>query len=166
MNTPDIFSTARLSLAPLGLQHSPFIMELVNTPGWITFIGNRNVHSAADATAYIGRIINNPKIKYWVVNLNDSNIPIGIITFIKRDYLHAPDIGFAFLPQYSGNGYAYEAAHTVLQQLLQHNNNTHILATTIPSNEHSIRLLTKLGLRFDKEIEVEKEKLHVYAIAV
>ena len=167
MTTADFFTTQRLSLSPLTLNENHFIKELVNSEGWIKFIGNRNVHSVEDANSYIQRILANPKVKYWVVKLNDSNTSIGVITFIKRDYLDAPDIGFAFLPQYNNSGYAYEAAHEVLTQLKQLNTNyAYIMATTIPSNESSIRLLTKLGLEFNKEIEVEKEKLRVYAVGI
>jgi hypothetical protein len=39
------------------------------------------------------------------------------------------------------------------------------MATTVPDNLSSIKLLTKLGLHFDKEIEVESEKLRVYSNA-
>jgi len=166
MTTPDCITTPRLSLSPLTLNDNHFIAALVNTEGWIKFIGNRNVHSIEDANGYIQRILSNPKIKYWVAKLTDSNTAIGVVTFIKRDYLDAPDIGFAFLPEYGSCGYAYEAAHAVLQQLVQQNNNSYILATTIPTNENSIKLLTKLGLRFDKVIEVETNTLHVYAIAI
>ena len=166
MTTPDCITTPRLSLSALTLNDNHFIAALVNTEGWIKFIGNRNVHSIEDANGYIQRILSNPKIKYWVAKLNDTDTAIGVVTFIKRDYLDAPDIGFAFLPEYGNNGYAYEAAHAVLQQLIQNNNCASILATTIPTNENSIRLLTKLGLKFNKVIEVEKDVLHVYAMAI
>jgi [ribosomal protein S5]-alanine N-acetyltransferase len=159
------FTTDRLLIQPLTINDNAFILELVNTDGWIKFIGNRNINSAADATAYIERIISNENITYWAVQLKGTTTLIGIITFIKRDYLEHHDIGFAFLPNFSNSGYAYEAAHTVLNGLTQNNNFTHILATTIPENISSIKLLKKLGLQFDKAIKVEEEALHVYAVA-
>jgi [ribosomal protein S5]-alanine N-acetyltransferase len=163
MPVQNHFTTARLLIQPLTINDNAFIQELVNTGGWIKFIGNRNINSAADATAYIERIISNKNITYWVVQLKSTTTLIGIITFIKRDYLDHHDIGFAFLPDFSKNGYAFEAAHTVLIGLLQNNNFTHILATTIPENISSIKLLKKLGLQFDKVIKVGEETLHVYA---
>jgi [ribosomal protein S5]-alanine N-acetyltransferase len=159
------FTTSRLVIQPLTVNDNIFILELVNTDGWIKFIGNRHINSAADATAYIERIISNKNITYWTVQLRNTTTLIGIITFIKRDYLPHHDIGFAFLPNFCNSGYAYEAAHTVLNELLQNNNFTHILATTIPENISSVKLLKKLGLQFDKAIKVDEESLHVYAAA-
>jgi len=56
------------------------------------------------------------------------------------------DIGFAFLPSFSNNGYAYEAANTVLKNVIHKYNLSHIFATTVPKNIISIKLLKKLGL--------------------
>ena len=142
-----------------------FIMALVNTKGWIKFIGDRNVHSKDDALAYIQRISAMQNLIYWVVRLTENGTPVGIISFIKRTYLDHFDIGFAFLPEFNGNGYAYEAAKGVLAVTGKHPEYSTILATTIPQNLQSIKLLTKLGLHFEKEIEVENEKLHVYSNA-
>ena len=108
-------STERLRLQLLTLEDYDFIEQLVNTNGWIEFIGDRNVHSKEDAVAYINKIINTENLFYWVVRIKGSNTPIGIISFLKRAYLEHFDIGFAFLPEYNGNGYAHEAAKKVWQ---------------------------------------------------
>ena len=101
-----------------------------------------------------------------MVKLKDDKTAIGVVTFIKRDYLDHHDIGFAFLPDFCGSGYAYEATLAVLNKMVQQHNHSHILATTIPENSNSIKLLEKLGLQFEKEIKVEKETLHVYAVSI
>jgi [ribosomal protein S5]-alanine N-acetyltransferase len=165
MSTQNSFTTERLSITPLSTDDNYFIMELVNTAGWIQFIGNRNIHSVADADAYIQRIKNNENVIYWTVKLKATGEAAGIVSFIKRDYLEHHDIGFAFLPAFFNKGYAYEAAGAVLNGLVQNNVFTHILATTIPQNISSITLLKKLGLQFDKTIEAEAETLHVYKAA-
>lgn len=156
--------TNRLILEPLHLDDAAFILELVNTQGWLQFIGNRNVNDLDDAQNYIQRILNNINVKYWVVRDQKKSLPIGIITFIKRDYLLYHDIGFAFLPQYQQNGYAYEASLAVLKTLQKENAHPHLLATTIPNNVQSIRLLEKLGFRFQEVIEVGNDKLSVYQL--
>ncbi|HEX8332352.1 MAG TPA: GNAT family N-acetyltransferase [Segetibacter sp.] len=158
----SFITTARLIIKPLGLSDDNFILELVNTEGWIKFIGNRNITSQAEASAYIQRILENEKVAYWVVHLTENGDKIGIVTFIKRDYLEHHDIGFAFLPAFCKKGYAYEATSAVLNQLIRDHNLSHIFATTVPENITSARLLNKIGLVFEKEIEVEKEKLHLY----
>lgn len=155
--------TERLSMDLVKTEDHDFIMALINTKGWLDFIGDRNVHSTAEANAYIIKIINTPDLFYWVVRMKGENLPVGIISFIKRSYLESFDIGFAFLPAFNGNGYAYEAAKAVLLMVSNHTAYYPVLATTIPENEKSIRLLTKLGLHFEKEITVGEERLLLYS---
>jgi [ribosomal protein S5]-alanine N-acetyltransferase len=158
------YITDRLVLTPLSLADSDFIYNLVNTPEWIKFIGDRNIKTQADANIYVEKIINNPKVNYWVVQLISTKISIGIITFIKRDYLEFHDIGFAFLPQYTKMGYAFEASKVVLYDSINNNNHQQILATTVKENTHSINLLQKLGFCFNKEIKNGNDLLSVYSI--
>ncbi len=160
-----LLTTDRLLIEPLTVNDNNFILELLNTDGWIKFIGNRNVTSQVEATAYIQKINDNPNTTYWVVKIKNNQTKIGIITFIKRDYLEHHDIGFAFLPNFANNGYAYEATNAVLKNVIHQYNLSYIFATTVPENIISIKLLKKLGLFFDKEIEVEKEKLLVYGVS-
>jgi [ribosomal protein S5]-alanine N-acetyltransferase len=154
--------TERLHLQPLNESDANFIQELVNTEGWLKFIGNRNVNNQSDAIAYIHKINANENVSYWVVNPIENKQPIGIVTLIKRDYLDNHDIGFAFLPNAQSKGYAFEAAQSVLEYLESNKYLDKILATTIPKNTSSIKLLNKLGLNFEKEINVAGEVLHVY----
>src|SRR3954452_9476485 len=153
MDVQPFIITERLIIQPLTLNDDSFILELVNTEGWIKFIGNRNVTSTSEAGAYIQKILENKNISYWVVKLKDSQESIGIITYIKRDYLPHHDIGFAFLPNASKQGYAFEATTAVLQKLISERNLSYILATTVPENINSIKLLKRMGLVFEKEME-------------
>lgn len=140
--------TERLLLKALAINDDEFIFELVNTEGWIKFIGNRNITSSNDAKTYIQKILHNENIFYWVVQLKEQDENIGLITFIKRDYLDHHDIGFAFLPRFFNKGYAYEASLALLKTLIDEVNPPHILATTIPENESSIKLLKKNRTNF------------------
>lgn len=160
---PPKFSTPRLFLDIIIEDDHDFILSLVNTKGWLQFIGDRNVHSKDDSIKYIKRIKNTPDLFYWLVRLKDSKNPIGIISFLKRSYLEHFDIGFAFLPNFNGHGYAYEAAKKVLSVASKKAEYSPILATTVPQNVRSIKLLAKLGLHFIKEIEVQNEMLHIYS---
>lgn len=158
------YQTERLLLNKLTIADTEFIRELVNTQEWIAFIGDRSIHTIEDAKKYVQKIIDNPNITYWVVKLKHEALSIGIITFIKRDYLASHDIGFAFLPEYAKKGYAFEAAASVLNDAIISDKHRQILATTMRENTNSINLLNKLGLRFEKEIQVEKDVLSIYAI--
>lgn len=158
-------NTERLVITSLTAEDSSFILELVNTEGWLTFIGNRNVYTKEDASAYIERIKSNKNIQYWVVRLRQNKTPVGIITLIKRDYLQYPDVGFAFLPRFGGKGYAYEATKAVLHFILKENSYDQIVAITIPGNARSVGLLKKLHFRFEKRITDNNEELELYSMA-
>ncbi len=162
MNTN--YKTERLVLRELTAADNQFIFELVNTAGWIKFIGDRNIKTNEDADNYIQKIISNPNIGYRVVTLADSLTAIGLVTFIKRNYLDYHDIGFAFLPYYNKQGYAFEATKEVLNELLNSGEHSTILASTIPENTSSIQLLKKLGFSFTKKITHEGLALELYAI--
>ena len=158
------YKTNRLQLRMLTETDAAFIFELVNTAGWIKFIGDRNIKDTGDAVNYIQKIISNPAISYRVVTLRDDETAIGVVTFIKRDYLDHHDIGFAFLPAYNKQGYAFEATKEFLDDLLNSGEQETILATTIPENSSSIQLLKKLGFNFSKEINHEGQALQLFSI--
>lgn len=161
MENQHSLTTNRLTLSPLTLSDSTFILALLNTDGWKQFIGTRLVTTLEEAIAYIERIACNANTIYWVVRLKPNETPIGLVTFIKRDYLPHADIGFALLPQYTGKGYAYEATNAVLKQVVG-NGETTLQAITVPENVRSISLLKKLGFAFEREIEENGEKLQVF----
>ncbi len=159
------FHTERLTIQPLAEADVAFIQELLNTEGWIKFIGDRNIHSKEDALAYIKKVTDNPAIHYWTVSTKDDQQPIGLVTLIQRDYLGQPDIGFAFLPACAGKGYAYEAAKALLEQVLRNDAINAVHAVVLPDNKNSIRLVEKLGLAFDRFVNIEEEELHIYSIS-
>jgi [ribosomal protein S5]-alanine N-acetyltransferase len=158
------YKTDRLLLRALTTADTAFIFELVNTDGWIKFIGDRNVHNSEDAERYIQKILSNPDVNYLVVTLHDEQTAVGIVTLIKRNYLQHHDIGFAFLPTYAKQGYAFEASAAVLADLLKSKQHQTILATTLKENVSSIQLLQKLGFSFSKEITNETDTLQLYSI--
>lgn len=162
MGNKKTISTSRLIIDQLSVDDSLFIFELVNTQGWLTFIGDKEIRSTDDAASYIKKINATQSTIYWTVRLKTSNSPIGIVTFIKRDHLPHHDIGFAFLPAFYGKGYAFEATTAVLTHLARNKLFTTILAITLPHNTSSIKLLQKLGLEYSMEIKNENKSLHIY----
>jgi RimJ/RimL family protein N-acetyltransferase len=157
--------TARLILKKLSVGDDDFILSIVNSKGWLENIGDRNIHSKKEAVEYIKKILWTENFVYWVVRTRDTNTPIGIISLIKRSYLENFDIGFAFLPQYSNNGYAYESANAVLLMVSRLPEFKIVLATTLFTNKNSIKLLEKLGFRFEKENVTENSRMHIYTNA-
>ncbi|WP_413513223.1 GNAT family N-acetyltransferase [Myroides odoratus] len=157
--------TERLLITKLNHQDNAFIIELVNAPGWLKFIGNRNIYDTLDAQYYIQNILDNPRSTFWVVKLKTTQESIGVISLIKRDYLAFHDIGFAFLPTFSRLGYAYEATKYMLAVFKKEKKHPILYGTTLPDNKNSIQLLMRLGFTFEKLIEVEEESLNLYQLA-
>lgn len=157
--------TSRLILTTLNETDSIFIKQLTNTEGWLQFIGNRNIYSTTQATEYILKIKTNPFVIYWKVSLKKNLTPIGVITLIKRDYLDYYDIGFAFLPEFSKQGFAFEATKKVLSSSIDLMESKSLLAVTNPKNKRSINLLKKLGMQLSKTIKRDNELLHIYTVS-
>ncbi len=163
-------TTERLFIRPLTIEDARFILGLVNTDGWIRFIGDRKIHTELEAVGYIQKILGSQNVSYWVVSLRDHPHPqqpgpgqkMGVVTFIRRDYLRYPDIGFAFLPAFSRKGYAFEATRNVLRKLIHDRGLTHIHAITMPENTRSVSLLARLGLIFERQMQVEEETIYLY----
>lgn len=107
-------ATERLFIRPIQLADANFIIALVNTEGWLKFIGDRNIHDQKDAEIYIQKILKNPQFYYIVFEFKDNHLPIGIVTFLHREGYEHPDIGFALLPQYAGKRYAFKAKKNFL----------------------------------------------------
>jgi RimJ/RimL family protein N-acetyltransferase len=149
-----IIETERLVLRQFTLQDSAFILNLLNTEGWLRYIGDRNIKTTQQAEDYL----NNGPLKSYKINgfglglvaLKPDGKPIGMCGLIKRDYLDHVDIGFAFLPDFIGKGYAYEIAKRTLQYGFEQLQQDKILAITLPENSASIRLLSKLGLAYEQ----------------
>jgi RimJ/RimL family protein N-acetyltransferase len=156
------FESERLELNPLADSDANFIFRLLNSDGWLRFIGDRKIKNETDALAYIARVNASPLLDYRAVRLKTDSTIIGITTLIQREYLDAPDIGFAFLPDYMGKGYAYEASMVMINELQKTESGSNVYAITIPENDSSIRLLEKCGLTRLEEKEIEGETLIVY----
>ena len=162
--------TTRLRLRPLTEQDAPFILELVNEPSWIRFIGDRGVRSLDDARRYIAE---GPSAMYerhgvglLLVEAKEDGDPLGICGLIRRDALPDVDIGFAFVPRHWAKGYAYEAARAVIEHGRDELGLRRIVAITTVDNESSIRLLEKLGMRYERTIRMpgETEDLKLFGI--
>lgn len=145
-----IAETARLILRTATHDDAPFYLKLVNDPGFITHIADRNIRTvdAARQALVDGPIAMQQARGHamYIVALKDGT-PVGMSGLIKRDALPEVDIGYAFLAAYRGHGYAYEAACAVLQHA-RALGFERIMAITSPDNIASIRLLEKCGLTF------------------
>lgn len=158
--------TNRLLIRPITLQDKEFILTLVNTQGWLKFIGNRNIKNSSEAEKYIQTIIENKNFYYNVFEIKETKYPIGMITFLNRGNQKFPDIGFALLPQYEKKGYTYEAGRRYLDEIITQKICTKVLGITMPENVNSIKLLERLGLVFQHNFSADNETLALYSITI
>jgi RimJ/RimL family protein N-acetyltransferase len=145
-----ILQTERLTLREFNTGDALFIVALLNSPGWLEFIGDRNVKTIGQAEEYL---INGPIKSYqqngfglYMVEESTEGIAMGMCGLIKRDNLENPDIGFAFLPEYCNKGYAFEISDALMKFAAEKWSLNQILAITMPSNTSSIKLLEKIGM--------------------
>lgn len=166
--TEIIADTARLLVRKPVLDDAAFILRLLNEPSWLLYIGDRNVRTLREAQLYLqnGSIRSFERLGFGfgTVILKSSDEPIGICGLVKRDFLDHPDLGFAFLPEFTGKGYAFEAATGVIQFAVEKLKLPQLLAFTIRENTASIKLLHKLGFAFQREILHDQEELLLYGL--
>ena len=156
-----LISTTRLSIRPITLADAAFYLQLVNNPSWLQYIGDRNIHSLAEAQTALqnGAVAMQQKLGFSLyLTLNTATgLPVGICGLIKREELEDIDLGYAFLPQYQGQGYAREAAEGVMSYAKDTLQLKRLLAITDVDNQKSIQLLEKLNFKFIKKIVYGKE---------
>jgi RimJ/RimL family protein N-acetyltransferase len=165
-----VLETERLILRPFTVDDAEFILTLLNEPSFLRYIGDKKVRDLVGARQYI---LNGPVASYkqhgfglCLVELKESHTPIGMCGLLKRDELADPDIGFAFLPAFWGKGFAFEVAAAVLQDARERLRIERVLAITNLDNEASIKLLDRLGFRFERitRLAPDREQIRLFTL--
>jgi RimJ/RimL family protein N-acetyltransferase len=164
-----VLETERLVLRRFTLDDAAFILRLVNEPAWLRYIGDKHVHDLEAARNYIRtgplHMYEHQGFGMYVVELKEGGVAVGSCGLLKRDILPEPDIGYAFLPEYWGRGYALEAASAVLRHGHREHRLPRILAITSPDNERSIKVLRSCGMHFKRMIEMaEQDAVKLFAL--
>jgi len=164
-----ILETERLTLSVITLEDAPFFLELMNSPDWIRFIGDRQVKTLDAITTYLaGDYTQSHALRgfgNYLVRLKENSTPIGTCGLFQRPGLEHVDIGFSLLPEFRGKGYAFEATKVVLQ-FAKTIDLKRVEAITSKENKPSQRLLEKIGLSFEKHITLPKDKEEVMLYAI
>ena len=153
----ETLRTERLFIRPANTEDAGFMLELLNSPGWIKYIGDRNVTNIDLAQTYIEDRLIRSYQQYGhglMVVADQSKNPLGLCGLLKRSYLEAPDLGFAILPQHQGQGFMYESSQAIIQHGITKLTLQKIYATTLKSNQRSQRLLKKLGFKYQRNMRI------------
>lgn len=179
-----ILETERLILREIVKTDAEFILDLLNQPSFIKYIGDRNVRTVEESKNFIETRyrasyaqhgfglytveLKIPESKFQIpeAQISNSKAQIGMCGFVKRDTLPDADIGFAFLPQFEKKGYAFEAANAVMKYGKEVLGLKRVLAITTQDNESSGKLLAKLGFNYDGLIESGDETLKLFSIDI
>ena len=160
-----ILETERLTLRQFELRDAEFILELLNEPSFIQNIADRGVRTVDAARNYL---LNGPIASYqkhgfglYMVELKETGEPIGMCGLIRRDGLEDIDIGYALLPRFWSQGYAVEAARAVRDYARGVIGLKRLVAIVDPANESSIRILEKIGLRFEKMVRLSANDIEL-----
>jgi ribosomal-protein-alanine N-acetyltransferase len=159
----QVLETERLLIRQLTAEDAGFILELLNDPSFLQNIGDRNVRTIEDAQAYV---LNGPAASYAkngfglsLVILKETDESIGMCGLIKRDALDDVDIGYAFLPRYWSKGYAVEAAMAMKEYAKEKAGLKHLVAIVDPANQPSIRVLEKIGMKFERMVRLSEDDI-------
>ncbi len=161
MDTTLVYETDRLLIRPTNVEDASFILELLNTPKWLKYIGDRQLNTIEDAAAYIETKML-PQLQLLGFSNNTvirkkDDVKIGTCGLYDRVGLDGIDIGFAFLPQYEKQGYALEAANKIKEAAINDLGITQLSGIATQDNIASHRLLEKLGLRLVGPIHIPND---------
>jgi RimJ/RimL family protein N-acetyltransferase len=154
----QILETNRLILREVTLDDGQFIFDLLNTPKFKKYIGDRGVNSLEESREFIDTKYRQSYIDHgyglYAIETKDDGKSVGVCGFVRRDTLPGPDIGFAFLPEFEGKGYGFESAKAVMDFGRDTLGFTNLFAITSQDNEVSGKLLAKLGFTFGELISM------------
>ena len=163
-----MIETKRLRLRRLTLSDADaqFMLRLVNDPGWLANIGDRNVRDLEQSRAYIQKTLDMYE-KYGfgslMAELKETGEPIGTCGLVKRDSVEDVEVGYALLPQFRGRGLAIEGAKAVLDYAREVLKLPRVAAIVTPANRESIKVLERIGLSFVGPLTLpNKDQVHLY----
>lgn len=154
--------TARLALRRLDFDDAPFLVGLLNQPSFLANIGDRGVRNVEDAHRYLreGPMAMYEKFGFglWHVARRSGGESIGMCGLLRRDILPDVDVGYALLPEFWGQGYAFEAADAVLKHAASKFRLERVIAVVSEGNQGSIRVLEKLGMSFERMVSMRADE--------
>lgn len=150
----------RIELRVFGAADAGTVRQLMNEPGWLRFIGDRQIRTKSDALRYLSTAgalevtdIGPGFLGLVAVWERDANELVGLLSLLQRDYLDSPDLGFAFFAAHSGRGLAQEASALLIETLEGRSSLSKLHAITVPENTRSVALLERLGFQFRELVE-------------
>lgn len=170
MNQFKSFISKRLIIRPTFEQDAKLIFQLMNTPKFIKYIGDRKISSINDAKNYIkvkmlAQLYLMGYSSYTLINKSNGD-KIGICGLYNRAGVDGIDIGFGILPHFERLGYAFESSSRLIKGAFEELEIEEIKAITNQDNISSKNLLKKLGFKLIGKtiLPDEKDELLLFEI--
>jgi RimJ/RimL family protein N-acetyltransferase len=161
----NVIETERLNLREMSETDAEFMLEVLNDPGFVRYVGDRGVRTIEDAARYISeRFVESYRqngFGLWLVETKDEKVSAGICGLLKRGTLPGIEVGYAFLPPFRSKGYAFEAASAALRHARDVLGLPRLYAIVNPDNAISIRVLEKLCMKFERMVRLSGEESDV-----
>jgi len=161
--------TARLRLRSFTTDDAPFVFRVMNSPGWLRFIGDRGIRTIDDAKRYLeeGPITSYARNGFGLLHVSrrEDDAPVGMCGLLRRDWLPDVEIGFAFLPEFCGIGYATEAVAATLLDAERSLGLRRVTAIVQPDNAASLRVLAKAGFAFERVVTAPNDTAELHLLA-
>jgi RimJ/RimL family protein N-acetyltransferase len=161
--------TERLFLRPFTPDDAEAYWPLVSLPEVLRYTGEQAQASLDDVRR---TLLSRPIRDYSVHGFGRmaciekcSGRLVGFSGLKYLEDLQEVDVGYRFLPDCWGKGYATESAKVLMQQGILEHGITRIIGLVQPENLASVRVLSKLGLTFERKIRPSgsASELELYA---
>lgn len=153
-----VLNTERLELRLLTLDDAPLMLAIWNDPAFLRYVGDRGIRTVEQARDAIEagplRLYRDYGYGPFRVTRRQDGVDLGICGLFRRDGLDEPDIGFAFLPDFCGRGFGFEASVVVLDHARDGLKLSSVTAIASPMNKASIGLLEKLGMHYERPMRL------------
>lgn len=159
--------TERLILRPFTLDDVEGFFELGSTPNLVRYVGGQLLRSLDEAReSLIGRPLRDYAVYGYGRMACIERATGRLIGFSGLKYepdLGETDIGYRFVEDAWGKGYATEAATASLRDGRERLKLQRIVGVVVPENVASVRVLKKIGLVFERSLEMHGDKVDLYA---
>ena len=166
----DGCKTARLQFSRFRESDADFLLQLMNQPGYLAHIGDRGLRTREDAISYLNTRLtySDEGLGFYKLSLVENQTPVGMAGLARRDFLPAPDVGYALLADYEGWGFATESSLAVLAFARTLPGITEVGAIISPDNHASIRVVKKLGMTWHSQVAFpgESDPVDYYHMAI
>ena len=165
----NVIETERLNLREATEEDAAFILELLNDPDFIRHVADRGLRTLEDARRYIVEKFvasyRRNDFGFWLVETKETGEAAGVCGLVNRAELPGVDVGYAFLPRFRSKGYAYESAAAVVRHARESLALRRLYAIVNPDNTASIRVLEKLGMKFERMVKFPDEENEIKLFA-